>query len=379
MGLDAQSLLAGPRGRRLCLELACLLDERIGLGAMQLGAELDTSVAIHSILLFGAVDGADTEDDDTGQDGRTPPGTVEELAQDLAELDLAVLDLTVPDLTTLDAASTGGDHQRGAHLLHRSLSASVEAAMYWQEPDGQDALAALPEIREAMVPLAHRVAAAAPVMGWDHPCASQQWILRWSRPGSPDDSDPHRDVHRWAAGTQESEATARAERPRDPRAAWSGSWWSTPLGLQQTVDRVPAALDLVEDEMGWVDAWVTPVHGPGRTFEITGAEDWIALCREHPLEVSASRRGDWYRVTGRDGRWVVPDWEQVAPQWDAVHLTVAGYLQAATRALEVDADTASVIGGWDPGSTYWLTSAVPAVTGDVQRWRHQDEGWVHTS
>ncbi|WP_226047158.1 hypothetical protein, partial [Klebsiella pneumoniae] len=72
------------------------------------------------------------------------------------------------------------------------------------------------------------------------------------------------------------------------------------MGLQQTVDRVPAALDLVEDEMGWVDAWVTPVHGPGRTLEITGAEDWIALCREHPLEVSASRRGDWYQVTGRD-------------------------------------------------------------------------------
>lgn len=369
MGLDAQSLLAGPRGRRMCLELACRLDERIGLGASMLGAELDPSRSFRSVLLFGFVAGGSGGDGGAGQVDPEPPRTVEELARDLAALDLTVLDAPSP------GGHPGGDT---AQLLHRALSSSVEAAMYWQEPDDQDALAARLEVREALQPLTESVAAWAPVLGWDRPCAPQQWILRWDRPGSADDSWLHRDVSRWAADAREGEAAARKKQPRHARNAPSGSWWSTPLGLQQTVDRVPAALDLVEDEMGWVDAWVTPVHGPGRTLEITGAEGWIALCREHPLEVSASRRGDWYQVTGRDGRWVVPDWEQVAQQWDAVHLTVAGYLQAATRALEVDTGTASVIGGWDPGSTYWLTGDVPAVTGEVQRWRHQDEGWVHT-
>jgi hypothetical protein len=87
-------------------------------------------------------------------------------------------------------------------------------------------------------------------------------------------------------------------------------------------------------------------------------------------------------VTGRDSReagpWLVPDWSRVAQEWDAVHLTVAGYLASATRCIPVpdaaDAtgtagttgttgtagstgrvEAASVIGGWGPDVTYWLT------------------------
>lgn len=41
-----------------------------------------------------------------------------------------------------------------------------------------------------------------------------------------------------------------------------------------------------------------------------------------------------------------------------MHLTVGGYLTAAGTAIEVDADTASVIAGWSPDETYWLTDSV---------------------
>ena len=96
MGLDAQSLLAGPRGRRMCLDLACRLDERIGLGASMLGAELDPSPSFRSVLLFGPVAGGSGGDGGAGQADREPPRTIEELARDLAALDLTCLLYTSP-------------------------------------------------------------------------------------------------------------------------------------------------------------------------------------------------------------------------------------------------------------------------------------------
>lgn len=64
-----------------------------------------------------------------------------------------------------------------------------------------------------------------------------------------------------------------------------------------------------------------------------------------PLEVTAARRHDWFRVTGRDGRWVIPDWERVAQEWDATQPTVLGHLNAAgppwrsTETTTVNADS----------------------------------------
>ena len=160
----------------------------------------------------------------------------------------------------------------------------------------------------------------------------------------------------------------------------SGTWWSIPLGLIRTVGHIPAGLNLVEDPEGWDKAAVIPVRGTGRTFEIRTAEDWISLCRAYPLEVTASRRYDWFQTTGREGRWVIPDWEQVAAEWDAVHLTVLGYLSSATRALQVDADTASVIAGWDPDGTLWLTGAAREDDIPRQEWRRTGEdSWIRAT
>ncbi|GAB3269784.1 hypothetical protein [Arthrobacter pigmenti] len=184
----------------------------------------------------------------------------------------------------------------------------------------------------------------------------------------------------WGRNERAEELSAARERPADPRTNWSGSWWSIPLGLIQTVGQIPAGLDLVEDSLGWEHATVIPVRGVGRTYEVHSVDDWVWLCRAYPLEVTASRRHDWFRVTGRDGRWVIPDWERVAVEWDAVHLTVMGYLSSATRILQVDADTATVIAGWDPDSTIWLTDSAREWDGPRQEWHRSfnDEGWTRT-
>lgn len=117
--------------------------------------------------------------------------------------------------------------------------------------------------------------------------------------------------------------------------------------------------------------------GAGRTLEIQTPEDWADLCREYPMEVTASRRHDWFRVTGRDGRWLIPDWERVAARWDAVHLTTLGYLSTATALIEIDEEYGSLIAGWGPDSTLWLSDIARERTPQRQEWtrRQDDSRW----
>ncbi len=132
----------------------------------------------------------------------------------------------------------------------------------------------------------------------------------------------------------------------------------------------PVGLMLVEDSLGWERALVTAVDVPAgaRVLEIDGPDVWAQLCRRHPLPVTAARRHDWYRATGRgDITWVQPDWAGVADEVDAVHLTVAGYLTTAGRAIPIGQAAASVLAGWDPDATYWLTDR-PTAVGPPRGW-----------
>jgi len=186
-------------------------------------------------------------------------------------------------------------------------------------------------------------------------------------------------LRKWSDDTDAREEWSRREAIDHPDIAWSGDWWSTPNGLLATTGATDAAqpvgLRFVEDPPGWEAATAIATRGAGRTYEIRTAEDWAALCRRFPREVTASRRHDWFRATGRDGRWLIPDWQRVATEWDAVHLTVGGYLNAATRTIHVDDEWGSVIGGWGPDVTFWLTEKVRQWEGRVE-WRRHDEGWM---
>ena len=108
--------------------------------------------------------------------------------------------------------------------------------------------------------------------------------------------------------------------------------------------------------MGWEKAQVRPVgiNLAARVHEIRHADDWAELCRRFPLEVTASRRHDWYRATGRVGDWVIPDWTSVGEHFDGVHLSVAAYLQTAGAVVPVEEDSASLIAGWNPDETWWF-------------------------
>ena len=77
--------LRGPRGRRLCLELAMQLDSEVKTAAFWLGYELDSGPGTSRVLLSAAASGEETA---------TPAFAVspEQLAARLASLDFAELD-----------------------------------------------------------------------------------------------------------------------------------------------------------------------------------------------------------------------------------------------------------------------------------------------
>ncbi|MEO3939837.1 hypothetical protein V3C41_01995 [Paenarthrobacter nicotinovorans] len=344
------SLLQGPRGRRLCLELAMEMDQDIRIAVFHLGYNLDPGAGTSRKLLT------------MNPSGEAPPPPPEPTVDELAGL-----------ITSLDLRNVT------IKLIHHALQRAVDTAKYWQEPDGEDVLAATEEITESLAHIAKSLKGKPATQWWDQKALPGQWAIDWRAEADPAPlpRNPQHTLAEWGRKERAEEIRAAKERPQDPHANFSGEWWSIPHGLIHTVARIPDGLSLVEDSLGWEEATVIPVAGTGRILEIATEEDWIKLCRTFPLEVTASRRHDWFRTTGRHGRWVIPDWERAAKEWDAVHLTVACYLSTAGRALETTEDTASVIAGWDPGSTIWLTDVARETEGPRQLWLrpHNEELW----
>jgi hypothetical protein len=182
---------------------------------------------------------------------------------------------------------------------------------------------------------------------------------------------------------------AAATRPTDPESPITGHWWSTPaLASVVTTARPLADLgstELVwrEDSLGQPDAavWQLRTTSEPRVWEVDGPMAWTRLVQQYPVDVTNSRRHDWYCTTGRTGRWFVPDWAAVAADWDAVHLSVAGYLTSATRALPTTDDGWTVLAGWNPDQTWWLTDILEASTSAPEPWRrvdHSTTSWSRT-
>ena len=273
-----------------------------------------------------------------------------------------------------------------AAALLTALADSVAFARYWQEPDHQDRELAGPAARGALRPVADSVAATPAAAWWWTPLAiSDQHYVEWITPVgdfSPALTGSAAKLAAWRRETLQDER-ASAGRPADPRAPFSGYWWSTPArsGLPST-SRAAAglgavALALTEDSMGWTEArvWPTRIRPGARVYEVPDPAAWTELVRRYPLDVSLGRRHDWYRVTGRAGRWLIPDYAAVAADWDAVHLTAAGYLSTAGVAWPVsrDAATATVLAGWNPDQTWWLTDVLTG-DGPATYWTGADGG-----
>lgn len=366
--MTPDDLLAGPRGRRFALSLLHeALDPESAaaerLGQARFWADYHLSVRRgDGIALFGP-----------GAGDPAPDPGVDEVARSIAGA------ADVVDAGRLDP--TG---------VLRALAETADSAMSWQEPDATDVLLGMPASRAALDRLA-TVLAGSPLVAAlvDVGPTAPQWRTTFEGEAHAAVGSSAATVLRdWRAELlAEVDRATRRDRRRPAAANVSGSWWSTPpSGLLTTTPSTgdgadgPIGLWAVEDGFGWEHATVAAATPPtgARVLVVDDAADWAHLCRRWSVDVSdTTRRHDWYRTTGRDGRWVTPDWVGVAEEYDAVHLTVRGWLRAAGTAVEVDDRNAGVIAGWTPGTTAWLTDPSPSL-GSGEPWsrRGHDAGWT---
>ena len=334
---DWTVLLNGPRGRRLCLAL------------------IDPAHLPHWRPFLRS----DAEPD---------------LRSLAADLEAAV------STTNLTAISSANQEL----ALIGALSQSVGAAMYWQEPDREDRTLSDPEIYALLEPVARSVVDSPAARWWSTGVdLKDQQYTEWVngvRSGPPSLFGARGQLESWrlATGADEEQATLR---PEDPSASNSGYWWSVPIPSQLvcTTRGLPGLgavkLVLAEDSPGWTEArcWPLLPNSPARILDIRTPEDWVDLVARYPLNVSRSRRHDWWRTTGTASAWLIPDWVAVASDYDAVHLTVMGYLTTAGRALPV-LDACTVLAGWDPDQTFWLTDILTE-SGEPTEWSINQDGY----
>jgi hypothetical protein len=272
------------------------------------------------------------------------------------------------------------------------LQRSVDFAMYWQPPDKDDALLRARDSAVALAPVADRLLESAAIAWWATPLdpERQRWI-EFARPDGASDPRipgvPDR-LLAWRAAEERRNVEfgdLRRDYP-DRYEITSGHWWSTPdrwdalITSRDLAPYGPVGLWLLEDFPGWESAasWpAVPAEGT-RVLELTGPDALADLVRRHPFDVSESRQPDWKRATGRTGRWLIPDWPSVADEFDAVHVTVFGYLTCAGRPIAVDDDAATLMAGWAPDETYWLTEDAVQLGEPASRWRRVESDWVRT-
>lgn len=323
----AEMLLAGPRGRRMLLEYALMSEadkvpgQSLGSFATALWEEsynFDPDESTHICFCIS------TEEKPQKENLKAAKHAPAKLAKLLDRVQLL---------------------EPTPQLLLYAVAEAVDNAMYWQEPWGEDVLAATFEVRKALERVAEHVAASPAAQWWLTPVDNQgQSVVHW------DEDHPIMPIG-------EKRIVCEPDH-------WRGGWWSSPSWLVPAstrclLDGTPAGLWFVEDRLGWDSAKSVNLVVPEgvRVFEIACGSDWAQLCARFPRYVGLSTGEHWSEITKRKARWLMPDWVQVAQQYDAVHLQVGAYLAAAGTLIPVDdgVDAAGMIAGWNPDASYWFT------------------------
>lgn len=356
----ARALCAGPRGRALCAAA-------VGLLSRDLLTALDRPT---SGVVLEAIDGAHRwrpewppagwEDLRRRPEAPAPPSPSTVVARHVARVDLERVE---------------------AALSHMAfLPALMPAVNDWAFFDAEvDVIPVLEQAAGELSPVARAIAQAPGAAWWWTAIerSAQRWLASTRQDGPPPITGVTDRLAQAQVSDAEAEARADTTAPFPPRGGGpflTGTWWAAPVGhgivwTTRSLPGLPATeLALCEDGHGGdaIPVWEVEVEPGARIFEVDGAASWCRLVEEHPREVTLSRRHDWYRWTGWAGRWLIPDWQRVAAEWDGIHVSVAGYLEAAYRALRVEGGR-TCLAGWDPDATVWLADVLRSPR-EVARW-----------
>ena len=369
--MTPDTLLAGPRGRRVLLDFLLLSEDVAYAGERKRPLRSAVLGAAHHLGEQAGV-------------AYTSLSALRDKGYDVPQIPSGAYSNDYPRVMPPDVVARlirdTPPAEPAPERLVAALDMSVAHAMYWQPPDGEDVLASHPVVVEALQDAAAAIAASPHTSWWDAPLGpdslADQWTVSWSdEPGEP--------------------ATGISECPE--QSPGKGEWWSFPSGGVSNTDTkllsstrrisdgdrdIPAGM--LAEGVFRGGAWVRALHVPDALivqdskdiYELTGPEDWANLCRRFPLDVTDAVQRGWSATTGLDSpeqRWVMPDWAAVSRNYDGVHLSISGYLATATQAVHLDDRTASVLAGWGPDATYWFAPVEEAAT--ATWWELKDGRW----
>jgi hypothetical protein len=256
-----------------------------------------------------------------------------------------------------------------------ALADVVERASYWGEP-------AVPLEHSAaeLRAVALRLAESGGCQWWWSPLdrSGQRYVQWTAREGQAPAFGTAAEALRSAEeAAAERERTTDRDRYQPAGSSGTGQWWSHPFpGLISTTRRLGrlGAVLLAGQEDGFGDTeavvWPLAVGDSARVLEIGDPGAWQWLVAAYPRTATGTYRHSW-AWTGWDGEWLMPRWTAVANDWDGVHLSVAGYLATAGRALPVG-KARTLLAGWNPDETYWLTDVLCPV-GQAQAWHNDSD------
>ncbi len=142
-------------------------------------------------------------------------------------------------------------------------------------------------------------------------------------------------------------------------------WWLTPegpgvavstrgpVGSAKSVSQVCRDGHFVSPDCPRVVPYAPPA---GPVLEVRSASDWANLVGAYPLEVNAAgdRARDWTELTSARGPWLEPDFAAAKREWAGIHVSIGAFVDAAYCPIPVG-DNFSVLVGWDPDATVWLS------------------------
>lgn len=323
MSLDPALLSAGPRGRRLLLEFA-VRSEALASGDVTTELPLWKALFDHVLASPSRRPVAGW-----GEDFVPRPCSPDDLARRLSSAPLVRARPTL----LLDA-------------LRRSAAASPYQPGGTCPVDPVDSLLANWRTDPALARVARQVCSTGKVGWWARPLRRDEQILVEAGHG----------VGRQGPAKPPAPAKALA---RQSRETSPGQWSSAPapelpLSSRRWPRRGPVAALVAGDPVANAPVRRLAVRRSTRVLDVTGADDWLDLCRRWPREVTATHGPAWSATIGADADLVVPDWRRVARHHDVVHLPVAAWLALADRPLEVGPGAATMVAGWLPGAAVWL-------------------------
>lgn len=161
--------------------------------------------------------------------------------------------------------------------------------------------------------------------------------------------------------------------PRQPYHAWvtatpDGLWTVTaPEG--DLADPLVDAWELIPP----TSRWKLHIQSGVRVFEVVGPEDWQRLVTSYPLARADRPNSSWefpgwnrYHTTVLEDLpgqramrsvmryFVEPEWNAVARDWDAVHLTWGGFLTTEGLVIDLPDGDVAMLRNWCSERTLWL-------------------------